>query len=353
MDAWQDVIEFINAHQCQWSLSPDEGEWGIHQLDTPPHNRLLGPVFPRGETAGVVCVDGEVQCRWGDTARADMTFSVTKTYLAMVAGIAVDRGLITSVDETVSETLTRHQLGCEPMQSAHNSQITWKNFLQFTSEWQGTCCGIPDQIDHYRNVSMQPTQSSRPKGALRPLSTPGSYWEYNDVRINQCAMLLTQLFDQALPEIFTQQIMQPLGAGNHWQWHGYHNSDVILRDGSVVKSVPGGGHWGGGMVISVDDQLRLAQLLLNQGEWHGQQLLSPDWVRSMTTPCDIAPWYGYFLWLNTNHSVSQAAPESSFFAMGIGGQLIWHDPSLKLAAVFRWIDVESTEQIIEKTLLAL
>lgn len=353
MSNWQQLIRFVQAHQCKWSLQPSDGEWGIHQLDDPPHNQLLGPVFPRGETAGLVSVDGEVQCTWGDISRADMTFSVTKTYLAMVTGLAVEQGLILSVDEPVSETLPRHGLHCAKITDAHNSQITWRQFLQFTSEWCGECFGVPDQIDHFRVVSMQPAAADRRKGEHRDLSQPGSYWEYNDVRINQCAVYLTQIFDQSIPDVFSSNIMQPLGASDRWRWHGYHNSDVILKDGMVVKSVPGGGHWGGGMVISVEDQHLLAQLLINGGQLNGRQLLSEDWISSMTTPCDIAPWYGYFLWLNTGHCISRVASANSFFALGVGGQLIWHDPELKVIAVFRWLDSEFTEEILEQCMAAL
>ena len=102
---WSDVTEFIEARSCRWSFEPSDanhgGEWGIHQLDDPPHNRLLGPVFARGPATGLIAIDGDTQCQWGDIHRADMTFSVTKSYLAMVAGIAVSQGLITNIDQSV------------------------------------------------------------------------------------------------------------------------------------------------------------------------------------------------------------------------------------------------------------
>ncbi|MEM7259007.1 MAG: serine hydrolase, partial [Pseudomonadota bacterium] len=188
------------------------------------------------------------------------------------------------------------------------------------------------------------------KGRRRELATPGTYWEYNDIRINQCALLLTRLFDRSIPDVFAQHITRPLGASDRWQWHGYHNSGVTLRNGTTVYSVPGGGHWGGGMVISVEDQRLLAQLLVNGGQWNDAQLLSRDWVHAMTTPCDLAPWYGYFMWLNTDHCISSAASEQSYFAMGIGGQLIWHDPTIELVAVLRWIDSQYTGEILARCL---
>ncbi len=351
-NSWQALIDLATQHACRWSKTPTEGEWGIHHLDTPPHNRLLGPVFDRGDTCGLVAVDGRITCQWGDTDCADMTFSVTKSYLAMVAGIAFDQGLISDLDEPVAITLANRRVTTEGFTDNHNKAITWRHFLNFTSEWSGECFGVPDQVDHYRTVSMQPAGSGRSKGQRRNLSAPGTHWEYNDVRINQFSLVLMRLFGKPLPEIFARHFMQPLGTSNSWHWHGYDNSWVDLGNGEKIQSVPGGGHWGGGMVISASDQLLLAKLMLDKGVWQGSQLLSTTWINEILAPCRIAPWYGGFFWLNTNNVVSKAASPDSYFAMGIGGQLVWHDPISRITAVFRWIDPDYTERLIETCLAA-
>ncbi|OED36690.1 hypothetical protein AB833_26440 [Chromatiales bacterium (ex Bugula neritina AB1)] len=354
---WAECVEYIESHSCAWSKEPDEGEWGIHRLDTPPHNRLLGPVFARGDACGLVMHEGRKLCEWGDIHRPDMTFSVTKTYLALVAGIAFDQGILSDLDESVYQSLSNSggdaaAFAATAFSDNHNRQISWRNFLHFTSEWSGACFGVPDQVDHYRIVAMQPQTAVHSKGDLRPLLKPGSYWEYNDVRINQFALALLYLSGRPLPEIFSESIMRPLGASDDWHWHGYDNSYIELS-GHTYQSVPGGGHWGGGMVISACDQSRIAQLLIDDGVYEGQQLISRDWLSQMCTPCAIAPWYGYFTWLNTNHAISKAASEGSYFAFGIGGQLVWHDPQLKLVVVMRWIDDTCKEACIEKILACL
>ena len=50
------------------------------------------------------------------------------------------------------------------------------------------------------------------KGDPRPLQEPGTYWEYNDVRINQLSLALLHLFQRPLPEVFREAIMRPIGA---------------------------------------------------------------------------------------------------------------------------------------------
>jgi len=222
--------------------------------------------------------------------------------------------------------------------------------LQFTSEWSGVCFGIPDQVDHYRTVSLQPATRSngQTKGMNRPLNEPGTYWEYNDIRINQYSLALLHLFQQPLPDIFKQHIADPVGLSDNWSWHGYENSYVKIN-GTRMQSVPGGGHWGGGLKISAADQALLGQLMLQHGQWRGETIISSDWIEKMLTPCPIAPFYGFFTWLNTNNCISKAASAQSYFAMGIGGQLIWHDPVLDTVGVFRWLRDGSMEAVLELT----
>jgi CubicO group peptidase (beta-lactamase class C family) len=58
-----------------------------------------------------------------------------------------------------------------------------------------------------------------------------------------------------------------------------------------------------------------------------------------TQPTDIAPQYGYLWWLNTGRKTLAAATESSFFAIGSGGNVIWIDPDHDLVVVTRWLDM--------------
>ena len=75
-------------------------------------------------------------------------------------------------------------------------------------------------------------------------------------------------------------------------------------------------------------------------------LLTPDWTAAMTTPCALAPFYGYLIWLNTGRRVMPAAGESSFFAVGAGSSVIWHDPSRDLIAVIRWVEADGANAVV-------
>src|SRR5215510_2433964 len=212
------AVQFAVEHETPWSRETVEG-FGIHQQDPPPWNRLLGPVHSRGPVSGIIVVDGKPLASWGEPDRADLTFSVAKTYLALLAGVAHDRGLLPDVDERVGARLARLGFG-----EGNNRDVTWKHLLQQTSEWEGECFGVPDRVDRYRAVQYQRTPATGRKGDPRPLRAPGSYWEYNDVRVNQLALALLHLFEEPLPEVFRKSIMQPIGASENWQWRAYDNA---------------------------------------------------------------------------------------------------------------------------------
>ena len=107
--------------------------------ERPPWNETLGPVRPRGGPNGLLLRNGLVVAEWGDTTRVDMTFSVAKSYLSILAGLAWDRGLIGDPHERVR--LRVDDGGFDP---PHNDAITWHHLLQQTSEWEGVLWDKPD-----------------------------------------------------------------------------------------------------------------------------------------------------------------------------------------------------------------
>jgi CubicO group peptidase (beta-lactamase class C family) len=335
------AADFAIAHETAWDRD-NSANWGIHNADQPPWNRLLGPVHPRGPVSGVVRVGGQQVIEWGEPHRADQTFSVAKTYLAMLAGVAQERGLLPDLDAPVATTVPG--IGFE---SAHNQSISWLQLLQQISEWQGECFGVPDQVDRYRHLQYQPPRvppygDGVRKGDARPLQAPGSFWEYNDVRINQLSLALLHLFGQPLPDVFRESIAEPSGASDNWHWEGYANSWVNI-DGRPMQSVPGGTHWGGGLSISSADQALIGQMLLDGGRVGAQQVLPQQWVRRMQTPCAIAPWYGTLVWLNRLRGVFPSASAASYFCIGAGASVVWIDPERDMVAVVRWIDGASID----------
>jgi CubicO group peptidase (beta-lactamase class C family) len=335
-EALQRAIQFSIDHESAWDREVT-GNWGVHVNDPPPWNTLLGPVHDRGPVSGAIALDGRVLATWGEPDRADLTFSIAKTYLALLAGVAFDRGLLPDPDEPVRERI--RGIGFD---DAHNASITWTQLLQQTSEWQGECFGLSDQADHYRAVTFGAPPAGK-KGDPRPLNTPGTYWEYNDVRINQLSLALLHLFRKPLPEVFRESIARPCGLSENWNWAGYDRAWTEI-DGTRMQSVPGGTHWGGGVSISANDQLKIARMLLDEGMSEGRRVLSKEWIARMRTPAALASYYGYLVWLNTDRAMFPRVPASSYFGVGAGSSFMWIEPSAKLALIVRWLNSEHANE---------
>jgi CubicO group peptidase (beta-lactamase class C family) len=339
-----DAARHAADHETPWQR--DLAQMVAHDFDEqPPWNQTLGPVRPRGGPNGLLLRHGLITAEWGDTTRVDMTFSVAKSYLSILTGLAWDRGLIGDPHARVN--LRVDDGGFDP---PHNDAITWHHLLQQTSEWEGVLWDKPDLVDRNRAVGGRP--SAAPKGSHRNLQPPGEFWEYNDVRVNRLALALLQVWRRPLPEIFRELVMDPIGASADWEWHGYRNSTVEI-DGERMPSVSGGGHWGGGVFINARDQARIGLLLLNRGMWNGRRILSEEWIERMLEPCPLFRNYGYLWWLNTDRALYPSASAASYCARGAGGNLTWIDPANDLVAVLRWTDPAAMDGFMKLTMAAL
>lgn len=362
MQAFDSANQFALDNEVNWTRDPelDPSKYGVHHNDPQPWNTLLGPVYSRGGVCGVVYVGGKLVSSFGDTHRADQTFSVAKSYLTLLVGKALELGLIKSIDDTLSSALPG--IGFDNPQ---NTQITWRHLLSQTSEWEGTCFGIPDQVERFRHVVLDPKPISGEKGQARELKKPGSYWEYNDVRINLLSLALLHVYRTNLGEAFKHYFLQPLGCTDPFTWEGYDNSWVLITDpqsgeAQRLQSVPGGTHWGGGVRISANDQAMIGNLLLNKGQVliNGvrKELINRSFVDSIQTPCPIAPFYGLLTWLNPGRKTFPGASLSAYFMFGAGGNYVWIDPELDAVIVTRWIDsahYPTYTTMIEKAIKAI
>jgi CubicO group peptidase (beta-lactamase class C family) len=305
-----------------------------------PYNEMVGNVKERGPMTGLIIKNGYVIAEWGDPHRVDMTFSVTKSFLSTVIGLAYDKGLIRSIQDKVQPYSPFGHFD-----SQHNSKINWDHMLRQTSDWEGTLWGKPDWAD-------------RPEGRIteesinRTRHEPGSVYKYNDVRVNALALAGLHVWRKPLPQVLRELIMDPIGASNTWRWEGYHNS-WIEQDGLKIQSVSGGGHWGGGMFISAYDMARFGYLGLRNGNWKGDQLISEEWLRLSRTPTPAQDDYGFMnYFLNTGKKKLPSASESAFYHLGDGANVVYVDPENDLLIVVRWVNFNRMDEIVKKVLEA-
>ncbi len=327
-----------------------------------PFGFATGPFAERGPATGMIVRHGYIVAEWGEPERVDMTFSVTKSFLSSTVGIAVDQGLIGSVNDTVAKAMApivvvgdgqasrrAERMGApevlRPFDTPHNRTITWDHLLRQTSDWEGTLWGKPEWAD-------RPT-GSPDQWTTRARVPAGSVYEYNDVRVNVLALAALQVWRRPLPQVLRKFVMDPIGASSTWRWFGYDDSWVLM-DGLAVQSVSGGGHWGGGMFINARDQARFGYLTLRRGRWDGRQILSETWVKQALTPTPAQPTYGFMNWfLNTDRKLWPSAPASAFAHLGNGTNIVYVDPENDLVVVARWIENNEVDGFLQRVLASL
>ena len=178
------------------SESPDPRDLAENHDQTwsyEPHNDPIGPFKPRGDPTGVIIRNGYIVAEWGDPARVDMTFSVTKSFLSTTVGLAYDRGLIRDLDDKVRDYVWSGEFDSE-----HNATITWDHLLRQTSDWEGTLWGKPDWADR------PPADMPLRDYVARKRNPPGTSYKYNDVRVNVLAAASYVLVHVPLPIVIVR-----------------------------------------------------------------------------------------------------------------------------------------------------
>jgi CubicO group peptidase (beta-lactamase class C family) len=304
-----------------------------------PNFRIAGPMRERGKPAGIILKNGYIVAQWGDVKRVDMTFSVTKSYLSTVAGLAVDDHLIRNIDDQVNEYVWDGKFDGE-----HNSKITWRHLLTQSSDWSGCLFDVCDWADR------PPRQGTIDDWKNRKLLEPGTTFEYNDIRVNLLAYSLLQVIRKPLPVVIRERVMDPIGASTTWRWHGYDNSFVNV-DGMMIESVSGGGHFGGGLFINTLDQARFGLLFLRKGKWKNKQLISEQWVNAVNKPSAANRSYGLMWWTNEEARLGNVS-KNIYSADGFGGNFIVVDNEHDLVIVVRWLEPNKIGELVRLVISA-
>ncbi len=328
-----------------------------------PFGFPVGPMKERGPATGLIIKNGYIVAEWGEPQRSDLTFSVAKSFLSSVVGIAYDQGMIANVQDKVYTymapiipwqpdrlaTNKADQLNQKDVidlfDTEHNKKISWEHLLRQTSDWEGTLWGKPDWADR--------PQGNSSEWLTRKRNEPGAVYKYNDTRVNVLALAALNLWRKPLPVVLKEKVMDPIGASNLWRWTGYENSWVVI-DGQLMQSVSGGSHWGGGLFINAFDQARFGYLTLRNGKWNDQQILSEAWLKMARTPTTAQPTYGFMnYFLNTDKKLYPSAPATAFAHVGAGSNIIYIDQEHDLIIVTRWIEANAMDGLIAAVLKSL
>ena len=239
------------------------------------------------------------------------SFSMSKSWVSTLIGIAITEGKIKSVDQKVCDFLPNF---CE----GRNTELTIKDLLTMSS-------GLNWTEDYYNPIgqtaeSYYGNHLSDLVNNLKVIETPGKVFKYH----SSCTQLLTFIVEAAtgetISEYASKKLWQPIGAKHPALW----NTDI---DGGDEK---------GFCCISSNarDFARLGKLYMRQGNWNGTQLLDSSYVKDATSNADLLDEkgnkntnYGYQFWLAERQGLSV------YYARGLWGQYVICIPEKNMIVV--------------------
>jgi len=251
--------------------------------------------------------------------------SVSKSVTSALMGIALDQGLV----ESVQDLLFAHFPDYADLRTEASGQITLAHLLGFSSgyDWNEHVYGFDDPRDsHYQMFT-----ATDPVAYLlgRPVNTvPGTTFRYNSGDANLTGEIIHRVVGMTLPEFADRYFFQPL--------------DIDTYTWRMLDLAPDIAFASGGLSLRPRDMAKLGALYLNGGTWHGERVVAAAWVEVSTTLATSLPeaWtaagygygYGYNWWLGRSQLGTGTVEYSR--ALGWGGQDVVAFPALDLVVVF-------------------
>jgi CubicO group peptidase (beta-lactamase class C family) len=268
----------------------------------------------------LVSVDGRTELAlYQDSKATDHrhVWSVTKSVLSILVGIAVDEGKL-RLDQTLAELLPEHASVMTDDQKA----ITLRQLLTMTGGMAGDGGGLNPEAED-------------PIAHLLTYSAVGEtdVFAYSNAGAHLVAAVLHEAVDRSLLDYAREKLFDPLGIDTEPAWEGVNPNlkDGFDDAGFAWQTDSTGTHIGAyGLKLTPPDLVKLGELYLDEGMWDGRRIVSADWVRASTAPqltkeqAASDGQYGYFWRVDDD-------PEMPvYFAAGAWCQQVAMIPSRRL-----------------------
>ena len=257
-----------------------------------------------------------------DRDRLQYTASISKSVGSLLFGIAIDRGLLPSLDDgildmTLAELLPEYRSVIE--QDPRKASVTLHHVLSMTAglQWDEESHPYSDPRNDWNRAS----HSDDPVRFVLECpveAEPGSVFEYNGGLSIILSYLIERESNLKADEFAEGALFGPLGISDlRWE---------RLQSGLTDTD--------GGLHMRPRDMARIGQMTLDGGVWHGVSVISQDWVEASTRAYienDNSPDYGYQWWCGDFHHHGKT--DFSYLASGHGGQTIFVFPDLRAVVV--------------------
>lgn len=297
---------------------------GNHQpwIKSPQYNKSsipasLEPKFKEMGTVAYVIIknDSLVHEQYWDGYNENSvtnSFSMAKTFVSILTGIAIKDGFIESVDQPVGDFLPQFKEG-------DNSKITIKHLLTMSS-------GI-DFDEDYVSPFAYPAEAYYGNDLeeltykYKAIKEPGKTFEYLSGNTALLAFVLKKATGKNLSDYASEKLWKPIGAKNTAFWSLDHENGSEKAYCCFNSNAP--------------DFARIGQLYLKNGNWNGNQIVPEDYVTESVKPAALVEItgkpnvkYGYKWWLLPGYKGMNI-----FYARGILGQYIVVIPEKKMVVV--------------------
>lgn len=236
------------------------------------------------------------------------SFSIAKSFVSALVGIAIAEGRIGSVEDPVTKYVPE-LLDRDP----RFRQVTLHHLLTMASGIRYEQSGTPwgDDARTYYGTDLRALALSSPiTGA------PGQVFNYNNYHPLLLGLVLERATGQPVAKYLEEKLWKPLGmeAPGSWSLDSERHGFEKMESGINARAI---------------DFAKFGRLYLDRGNWNGVQLVPADWVEVSTrfdAVTDPAPFYQYFWWVNPDAG-------THFFASGNHGQKIYVMPEQRLIFV--------------------
>jgi CubicO group peptidase (beta-lactamase class C family) len=240
-----------------------------------------------------------------DTQPTDkrISWSMAKSFVSILFGMQVDEGKI-DIEKSVDFYLPE-------MKGSGYENVKVKYVLQMSSgvKWNEDYLDFNSDINKMGRVLAIGGSLDEMTTELESESEPGKKFHYVSMDTHLIGMIVRRVSGKSLALLLQESIWQKLGMESKADW-------IIDSQGAAFAL--------GGLNVTTRDYARFGRLLVNNGQWQDEQLVSSDWIKAATTAnaeylksTKDKLGYGYQIWLPT------LAEEGEFFCVGVYGQYIY------------------------------
>ncbi|MDK3073936.1 serine hydrolase [Sedimentitalea sp. JM2-8] len=265
-------------------------------------------ISDRSVTSLLVMKDGEIRYEeyFLGTAPDDrrISWSIAKSYLSALFGVLLDEGAIASLDDPVTKYAPK-LTGTAYDGASIRNVLNMASGVVFDEDYMDKGSDINRMG---RVVALGGTLDDFAASFSETFALPGEQWQYVSIDTHVIGMVIRGATGRGVAELLSEKIIAPLGQ----EYDGYY-----LTDGTGTAFVLGG------LNLTTRDYARFGQMILQNGQYGGRQVVPADWIAASTAPS--APTaqgkigYGYQWW------IPKGAHDGEFMGRGIYGQYLYID----------------------------